>query len=107
MRTIVLAVFGAVLLSGGPAAAYCFNSGSVTHCMQDGRSSTYTQQGRVTQGRGFDASTSQTWSETTVEGRRGTRTYREVDGQPVPRYGYGDRDRRFDFGGAERWQFGR
>lgn len=105
--TILAMAAPALALSAPAARAACFDSGSATFCMQDGRSSVYTRHGGVSQGRGTDMSTGRTWSETEVQGRHGTRVYREIDGRPVPRYGYADRDRRFDFGGSESWQFGR
>lgn len=88
-----------------PASAMCFGTGSVTHCMDQGRSSTYQQQGRTTYSQGYDASGGGTWAEVERQNRYGDRRVRRyVDGQPAPRYGYGDR--RFDYGGSETWYVG-
>lgn len=108
MRPSLGSAFGACALAlclASPASAACFNAGSVTHCMDQGRSSTYTQQGRTTYSQGYDAFGGSSWSEVERQNRYGDRRVRRyVDGLPTPRYGYGDR--RFDYGGSESWYIG-
>ena len=100
-----LGAFPLLCLLALPASAMCFSAGSVTHCMDQGRSSTYQQQGRTTYSEGYSASQGSTWAEVERQNRYGDRRVRRyVDGQPAPRYGYGDR--RFDYGGSEIWYVG-